>query len=135
YHQGLKALGKSAAEGIARYRDFIGGERRAFTPDWRLMLNAWRPQTCADDGVAVAVEEQRIWSKLCPAVSEDKSTALQALPAAWIVTMSEDPEHIRAVTPEILAALESFDYDQAHYASLFFTENVVEELLAPSRNL
>ena len=81
------------------------------------------------DGDKVAGPENKLWGEICPAVCEDKATLHHALPAAWIVTMSEDPELIRRWLPEIVNALEWFEYDQIHYATLFFAENVIEELL------
>lgn len=129
YHHGLKTLGKTAAEGILRHKDFVGGAGRKFTADWRGMLSAWRPQSCSADGEAVAGPEDKLWGEICPAVREDKDTLHHALPAAWIVAMSEDQELIRQWLPEIVNALEGFDYDQVHYGTMFFAENVVEELL------
>jgi hypothetical protein len=128
YRTALQILGHRAAEGILRYRDFPRGEPRHFTPDWHGMLSAWRPQTCSAEGDQVAGPENALWSELCPAVCEDKATLHHALPAAWMVTLSEDPALIRHWLPEIVTALEWFDYDQIHYGTLFFAENVIEEL-------
>ena len=129
YLDGLRTFGRVAAEGIMRYRDFVRGQQRQFTPEWRGMLSEWKPQNCSADAGKVAGPENRLWGDICPAVREDKATLHHALPAAWIVTMSEDPELIRRWLPEIVNALEWFDYDQAHYGTLFFAENAVEELM------
>jgi hypothetical protein len=129
YRHALQTLGKTAADGILRYREFQHGKPRAFTPDWRIMLSAWEPQTSSDEAAKVSAPEHALWSKACPAVHEDKSTLLHAIPAAWIVMLSEDPSLIREWLPEIINAIGWFDYDQVHYGALFFVENVIQEIL------
>lgn len=129
YNQVLKTLGKIAAEGILCYKNFSRDQDRIFTPDWHGMLSEWRPQSCSADGDLVAGPENTLWGEICPAVREDKDTLHHALPAAWIVAMSGDMELIKQWMPEIINALEWFDYDRVHYGTLFFAENVVEELL------
>jgi len=129
YLGGLRNTGRLAAGAIGAYRAYGPGRRRVFTPEWRVMLKAWKAQQNCREAEQVAHAELPLWHAASPAVQEDKATLLQAMPAAWLVMMSEDPELIGRCRPEICRAIRHFDYDNLHYGALFYVENVVQEML------
>ncbi len=133
YLDGLRTTGAIAAKSISRYKDYIPGKKRDFTPDWHVMLTAWKEQHSCEDAQNIAMEQIKIWDKANPAVHEDKSTLMCAIPAAWITMMSEDPELIESQLPEILTAIMHFDYDNIHYGALLYVENLVYEILSKTR--
>jgi hypothetical protein len=128
YKQALNQLGQTAATEILHYKDFDRSAPRQFTADWRVMLSEWQPQASCADAQKVAYRENPIWGQACPAVKQDKQTLLHALPAAWIVMMSEDDMLIEHWLPEMVNALQWFDYDRMHYGALFFAQNVILEI-------
>ncbi len=130
YRVALAKVAGKAAEGILDYRKFERMQDCTFTPDWRVMLPQWLPHSSSSEaGGIAAAHELPVWNEACPAVHEEKMSLVQALPAAWVVTMSEDPTLIAEWLPEILNALQSFDPDNIYYGAVFFVENVVWELL------
>lgn len=129
FREALVKLAKAAAPGILDYRNFERKQKRSFNPDWRTMLSEWQPHNSSDEAATIAIQELPVWNNACPAVHEDKSSLLKSLPAAWIVTMSEDPALIEEWLPEIVNAIQWFDYDHIYYGALFFVENVVWEII------
>ncbi|WPJ96688.1 hypothetical protein SH580_03090 [Coraliomargarita algicola] len=130
YLQALQRMGNLAAVGVLRYQAFDTSQEYTFTPDWRCMLECWEPQASSAEAEVVAMRELALWAEASPAIKAEKGTLLHAIPAAWIVMMSQDDALIEKWLPEIIEAINHFDYDRIYYGALFFVENVVQEIRA-----
>lgn len=125
----LKTTGALAARDMAACRKWKADESAGFTPEWHGMLSAWAPQASCKESEQVAWPEAQLWAEISPAVHRDKTTALWALPAAWMTALSEDSELISLHAAEIVETLSWFDYSKLHYAALFCVESTVAELV------
>lgn len=133
YARSLRATAENAVPSIAAYKDYPLNERKSFTPEWHIMLEAWRSQKNYKEAWDLSIKEQLpIWNQACPAIGEEKRTILTSIPGAWIVLMSEDEQLIESTMAEILNAIRRFDYAKSHYAGIFFVENLIREILAIS---
>lgn len=128
YRNAISVTARAAAAFISLYASYQPG--LFFTPDWRLMLSAWMPQTSSMEAQECAVKEIKIWNNVCPAIRNEKYAVMGSLTAAWIVTLSEDSALIEKSLPDIIQAVRYPDYDKLHYGAFYYAENVVNEILA-----
>ncbi|MFI4910110.1 MAG: hypothetical protein ACIAQZ_00440 [Sedimentisphaeraceae bacterium JB056] len=129
YLQRLRFTAHTAAETIKQYKLYALGQERQFTPDWRIMLQDWAPQSTSNQAAEVAMKEVKIWNNACPAIKEDKNTMMASLTAAWIVMMSMDDKLIEENLPDIINAISHFDYDNIFYAAMFYAENLGSQVI------
>jgi len=124
--QSLKTTGKMAAPYLSYYKRYGDtGKPSTFTPDWHLMMPPWSAQTNGDEAQKLAMEQIKVWSKVCPAIAREKNSLKPAWCAGWMVMLSQDPELIAQNQAEIEAAIRYVDYSGLYYATLYYVENLV----------
>ncbi len=125
YGKALRVTGEKAAPYIQQFEKCEHSNSLAFDPDWHGMLAEWTPQSSSDEASACAMKELPLWRETSPAVA---TPMMHAFAAAWIVTMSENQDLIEQCLPDIVKAIQWFDYDSQFFAGFFFAENVIAEL-------
>lgn len=126
YRQSLLNTAQKAQPLLVLYRTFKNeGPRPAFNPDWHLLMPPYNVQTNGNEAQKLALEQNKVWGKFCPAINEEKGTLKPAFCAAWIVVLSGDPAMQQAAMPEIERMIAYPDYTRLYYATFFYAENLI----------
>ena len=129
YAASLRNTARRAVSLIPYYKRFRPSpEQTGFTPDWHVMMPPFAPQKNGTEAAALALEQNKVWSKKSPAVAQEKVWLKPALCAAWIVVLSEETELKRNSMPEIRRMILGLDGTRLYYATFFYLENLVETL-------
>lgn len=129
YAASLRNTARRAVSLIPYYKRFRPSpEQTGFTPDWHVMMPPFAPQKNGTEAAALALEQNKVWSKKSPAVAQEKVWLKPALCAAWIVVLSEETELKRNAMPEIRRMILGLDGTRLYYATFFYLENLVETL-------
>ena len=124
----LRITAEAASKWIGRWKQYVPG--LAFSPDWHLLNSLWHEQKNTKDAVDITgAPFWELWTKICPAVMNERGSIMSAFAAAWIVLLSGDEEIIAKVEPDIMEALARVPFERLHYAPFFFAENVIAKIV------
>ncbi|MFA7290523.1 MAG: hypothetical protein WC055_16740, partial [Melioribacteraceae bacterium] len=129
YRRGLRNNGKFATQAISCYKSYDRKKNYTFTPDWRIILEKWKEQNSISEAVDVAIQEITIWDDACPAIRVEKQSLMASITAALLLMLSEDTELIEKWLPEMIEAINWFDYNRLHYSAFFYVENLIQEII------
>lgn len=122
YEAGLKRSAAVAATSLPLYQKFNPDDASAFEPDWRKLVDVWKPQASEQEAVDVALAENGKLVRLSPRRTQEFLHVREPLFAAWIVTQCPDES---AVTPHrvaIEAMLGHYPYGRLYYSQFFAAE-------------
>ena len=124
----LRITAEAASKWIGGWKQYVPG--LAFSPDWHLLNSLWHEQKNTKDAVDITgAPFWELWTKICPAVMNERESIMSAFAAAWIVLLSGDKEIIAKVEPAIMEALARVPFERLHYAPFFFAENVIAKIV------
>jgi hypothetical protein len=123
YEEGLIHSAELCAQSLNLIEKFDVNGTEAFSGDWRVMNEAWKPQTSEMETVAVANAGLRLQSKQSPRLSIEKNYMREPCFAAWIVSMSPDKEFLKQQRPAIKKVIEHYDYKKLYLSQFFPLES------------
>ncbi len=122
YAEGLRASAHLAAESLPLAEQFPNDDDTPFCADWRVMLRTWRPQQTEQEVVDLAGEQLRILGAASPRSGLEARLAREPLYAAWIVTLCSDRDLVEEFRPQVVRALQHYDYSRLYLATFFPAE-------------
>lgn len=122
YAEGLNASARSAAEGIALWKQFDNNDLKKFEGDWRLLNEWWKPQHSEQDALDVAKVQVEQLVKMSPRRVQELNYMREPIWMSWIVTMAADKSIVDTHRKEILELIGYFDYAKLYYSQFFPVE-------------
>lgn len=128
FQHGLEANATSAARHISRFKNYDNDNTLTFNIHWRKVLEFWKPQADIGESVTLAKQQYRVWNKQSPRRIAEFESMRDPLFAAWIVTLSGNPELIEKSRADIHAALSHYRWAKLHTCLFFMAECVNFEM-------
>ena len=130
YAEGLRASAALAAQSLPLCEKFDVDGAEIFNADWRVMNEAWKPQSSEADAVAVAIAGLRVQERSSPRLVLEKNEMREPLFAAvperlhgrWTLIRGSSRQRLPPLVAE-LGQLDLFLHDSRHTA-----RNVLFEL-------
>ena len=123
FAEGLRASAELAAQSLPLCREFDEARAGRFEHDWRVMNEAWRPQTNEAGTVAVALAGLEVQHRASPRMVAEKEFVREPCFAAWIVTLSPDAAQVARHRAAILDVVRAYPYERLFLSQFFPVES------------
>lgn len=123
YAEGLRHSAELSAKSLSLIEKFDVNGTEVFNIDWRVMNEAWRPQTSEKDAVDVAVAGLRVQSRNSPRLHLEKDYLREPCFAAWVVSLCPDKAYVETQQAAIEKVITHYRFDKAHLSQFFPVES------------
>ncbi len=123
YAQGLRASAELSAKSLPLIEKFDVNGTEHFEPDWRVMNEAWKPQSSEADAVAVANAGLRVQHRASPRLHLEKDWMREPCFAAWVVTLCPDEAFVAEHRDAIEKVITHYRFDRLHLSQFFPLES------------
>ncbi|MBL9092175.1 MAG: hypothetical protein JNL96_13200 [Planctomycetaceae bacterium] len=135
YAEGLLHSAQLSAQSLPLIEKFDVNGTERFESNWRLMNEAWKPQTSEAETVAVANAGLRVQHRVSPRLHIEKDYMREPLFAAWVVTLCPDERYVGTQRDAVLRSLAHYRYDRIHLSQFFPAESAWFRLPQPTADV
>lgn len=123
YAEGLRHSAELSAKSLSLIEKFDVNGTEVFNIDWRVMNEAWKPQTSEKDAVDVAVAGLRVQGRHSPRLHIEKDYLREPCFAAWVVSLCPDSAYVEPHREAIEKVITHYRFDKAHLSQFFPVES------------
>lgn len=123
YAQGLRSSAELSAKSLPLCTKFDINTAGKFEHNWRLMNEAWKPQTSEAETVAVANAGLRVQHRVSPRLHQEKDYVREPCFAAWVVSLCPDKAYVDTQRAAIFEVICHYPYEKLYLSQFFPVES------------
>ncbi|MES2597768.1 MAG: hypothetical protein V4662_20650 [Verrucomicrobiota bacterium] len=123
YAEGLRHSAELSAKSLALISEFDVNGTEVFNVDWRVMNEAWKPQTSELESVEVALAGLKVQHRASPRMHIEKDYLREPCFAAWVVTLCPDREYVMSQRAAIEKVITHYDFTRVYLSQFFPVES------------